>query len=73
MPVATPANGTIRKRKFIQSDSSSGEDFSHILDLDSDSSPIGSGKDLSPLKRQVRVEEDTHTEHAYDRNDGVVD
>lgn len=71
--MATPANDAMRKRKFIQSDSSSGEDFSHILDLDSDDSSIRFGKDLSPPKRQARTEEDTHAEDAYDGNDGIVD
>lgn len=60
----------MRNRKFIQSDSSSAEDFSHILDLDSDSSPL---RDPSPPKRQARKEEDTHTGDTYDGNHAVID
>lgn len=71
--MATPANDATWKRKFIQSDSSAGEDFSHILDLDSDSSPIGSSWDFSPLKRQARTGESTHKNDTYDGNHGIVD
>jgi len=63
----------MRERKFVQSDTSSVEDFSHILDLDSDTSPIGSSRDLSPPKPQARAEENTYTKEAYDGNDGIVD
>lgn len=62
----------MREREFAQSDTSSREDFSFILDLDSDSSAIKSNRDLSTLERRARVEEDTHTEDAYDGNDGIV-
>ena len=60
----------MQNRKFIQSDSSSGEDLSHILDLDSDFSPL---RDPLPPKRQAQKEEDTHTGDTYDSNHAVVE